>query len=29
VRVEQDVDTRDIQPQDTRHTDGEISHRLG
>ena len=29
VRVEQDVDARDIQPQDIRHTDGEISHRLG
>ena len=28
VRVEQDVDTRDIQPQDIRHTNGEVSHRL-
>ena len=29
VRVEQDVDTRDIQTQDIRHTDGEVSHWLG
>ena len=29
VGVEQDVDTGDIQTQDIRHTDGEISHRLG